>query len=110
MPEFQKRVGSKAEVFHGVAFWTPGHVKRAGLVKTKAGRIVSRKKQALGRKSIKNLFAKGYRPKKGVFTLMRKSMASKGKKGKRSTKRSTKKRGGATEGADLKEAFDAMQQ
>ena len=105
MPEFQKRVGSKAEVFHGVAFWTAGHVKRAGLVKTKAGRIVSRKKQALGRKSIKRLFALGFKPTKGKFSLMRKSMA----KGKKS-KRSTKKRGGATEGAELKEAFEAMQQ
>jgi len=103
-----KTIGSKAEVFHGTAKKTSGGIVRAGLVKNRHGRIVSRKKQALGRKSIKHLFALGFKPKKGKFSLMRKSMA-KGKKGKRSTKRSTKKRGGA-QGADLKEAFEAMQQ
>jgi hypothetical protein len=109
MPEFQKRVGSKAEVFHGVAYWTPGHVKREGLVKTKAGRIVSRKKQALGRKSIKRLFALGFKPKKGAFTLMRKSMAKHSSKhASKKGKRHTRKRGGF-EGADLKEAFETKQ-
>jgi hypothetical protein len=104
-----KAVGSKAEVFHGTCKHTSGGLTKKDLVKNRHGRIVSRKKQALGRKSIKNLFAKGFRPKKGVFTLMRKSMASKGKKGKRSTKRSTKKRGGATDGAPLGEAFEDKQ-
>jgi len=100
-----KTIGSKAEVFHGTAKKTSGGIVRAGLVKNRHGRIVSRKKQALGRKSIKHLFALGFKPKKGKFSLMRKSMA----KGKKS-KRSTRKRGGATEGADLKEAFEAMEQ
>lgn len=100
-----KAVGSKAAVFHGTCKHTSGGLTKKDLVLNKHGRIVSRKKQALGRKSIKNLFAKGYRPKKGVFTLMRKSMASKGKKGKRGTK----KRGGATEGASLNEAFETKQ-
>lgn len=99
-----KAVGSKAEVFHGTARHTSGGLVRAGLVLNKHGRIVSRKKQALGRKSIKKLFAMGFKPQKGRFTIMRRSMAA--KKGKRGTK----KRGGATEGADLKEAFGAMQQ
>jgi hypothetical protein len=61
------------------------------------GRIVSRKKHAAGKKAIKRLFALGYKPQKGKFSLMRKSMAktkSMGKaKGKKS-KRSTRKRGG----------------
>ena len=99
-----KAVGSKAEVFHGTARHTSGGLVRASLVLNKHGRIVSRKKQALGRKSIKHLFALGFKPKKGKFSLMRKSMA-KGKKGKRSTK----KRGGATEGASLSEAFETKQ-
>jgi len=105
MTEFQKRIGSKAEVYHSTARSTSGGLKKKDLVLNKHGRIVSRKKQALGRKSIKHLFALGFKPKKGKFSLMRKSMA----KGKKS-KRSTRKRGGATEGADLKEAFEAMQQ
>jgi len=71
---------------------------------TKNGRIVSKRKSALGKKTIKRLFALGFKPQKGKFSLMRKSMA----KGKKS-KRVTRKRGGA-QGADLKEAFEAMQQ
>jgi hypothetical protein len=66
---------------------------------TSKGRIVSRKKHAAGKKAIKRLFALGYKPQKGRFSLMRKSMSkSKGTtksmaKGKKS-KRSTRKRGG----------------
>lgn len=93
-----KTIGSKAEVFHGTAKHTSGGLKKKDLVKTRKGRIVSRKKQAAGKKAIKRLFALGYKPKKGKFTLM-----SKSKKGARRTR----KRGGAEpfEGASLAEAF-----
>jgi len=93
-----KAVGSKAEVFHGTAKHTSGGLKKKDLVKTRKGRIVSRKKQAAGKKAIKRLFALGYKPKKGKFTLMSKS--------KKSSRR-TRKRGGAEpfEGAALSEAF-----
>ena len=56
----------------------------------KKGRIISRRKSAAGKKAIKHLFDLGFKPKKGQFTLMRKSMA----KGKHS-RRHTRKRGGA---------------
>ena len=63
------------------------------LVMNKHGRIVSKKQQAAGRKAIKHLFSAGYKPTKGKFTLMRKSMGkSKG------SRRSTRKRGGFVAG------------
>ena len=65
-------VGSKAMVWHGNAKHTPGGLTRKDLMKTKKGRIVSKKKHAAGLKAIKKLFAKGYKPKKGTFKLMRK--------------------------------------
>jgi hypothetical protein len=73
MPE-PKTVGSKAEVFHGSAKHTSGGLHKKDLVKNKAGRIVSRKKMAAGKKAIKHLFKLGYKPKKGTFKAMKKGM------------------------------------
>ena len=83
-----KTVGSKAEVYHGTALKTSGQLHKKDLVKTKKGRIVSRRKQAAGKKAIKRLFALGYKPTKGKFSLMRKS-------GKSKKSRRTRKRGGS---------------
>jgi hypothetical protein len=89
-----KAVGSKAEVFHGTAKHTSGGLKKKDLMKHH-NRIISRKKHAAGKKAIKHLFAMGYKPKKGTFKLMRKSMAHSSKRhSKRHTKRRTR-RGGA---------------
>lgn len=79
---FDKTFGTRAEVWHGTAKKTTGGLEKTKLMKNKHGRIVSRKKVALAKKSIKkNLFDKGYRPKKGKFVVMRKSMKkSRGKK------------------------------
>jgi hypothetical protein len=66
-----KTVGSKAEVFHGTAKHTSGGLKKKDLMKTKAGRIVSRRKHALGKTAIKRLFKAGYKPKKGTFKLFK---------------------------------------
>ena len=90
------KVGSKAEVFHGTKECTPGGLKKKDLMKHN-GRIISRKKHALGKKAIKHLFALGYKPKKGTFKLMRKSMS----KGKKSSRRHSRKRGGAFGGVGL---------
>jgi hypothetical protein len=65
-------VGSKAMVWHGNAKHTPGGLTRKDLMKTKKGRIVSRKKHAIGRKRIQTLRKLGYKPKKGTFKLFRK--------------------------------------
>lgn len=89
---FVRTVGSKAEVYHSTCLRTSGGLKKKDLMMTKKGRIVSRKKHAAGKKAIKRLFALGYKPKKGKFSLMRKSMS----KGKKASRR-TRKRGGERE-------------
>lgn len=91
MADKTKAVGSKAEVFHGTARHTSGGLYKKDLMKHK-GRIISRKKHAAGKKAIKHLFALGYKPKKGSFTLMRKSMVD-GRR-RKTGKRTTRKRGG----------------
>jgi hypothetical protein len=62
-----KIIGSKAQVFHGNATHTSGGLKKSDLVKNKHGRIVSRKKQAAGLKSLQYLIKAGYEPVKGKF-------------------------------------------
>lgn len=80
------RIGSKAQVYHGTARQTPGGLKKGDLL-FKKGRIISRRKSAAGKKAIKHLFALGFKPKKGQFTLMRKSMAKRSGKSKKSKTR-----------------------
>jgi len=74
-------IGSKAQVFHGTAKRTSGGLKKADLMKTKAGRIVSRKKHMLGKKAIQRLFKAGYKPKKGTFKAMKKGMRTRRSRG-----------------------------
>jgi DVNP family len=64
-------VGSKAQVWHGTARHTSGGLTKKDLMKHK-GRIISRKKHALGRKALKNLVKAGYKAKKGTFKLFKK--------------------------------------
>jgi DVNP family len=66
-------VGTKAMVFHGTAKHTSGGLTKKDLMKTKKGRIVSRKKHALGKKSLKNLIKAGFKAKKGTFKLFKRS-------------------------------------
>jgi hypothetical protein len=65
-------VGSKAQVFHGTAKHTSGGLEKKDLVQNKHGRIVSRKKMALGKKALKHLVKAGYKAKKGTFKIMKK--------------------------------------
>lgn len=90
-----KRIGSRAEVMHNAAVATSGGLKKKDLMYHK-GRIVSRKAHAAGKKAIKRLFSLGFKPTKGKFVAMRKSMVD-GRK-----RRHTKKRGGA---AGIPEGF-----
>jgi|UniRef100_A0A6C0BI95 hypothetical protein len=99
MPDKIKAVGSKAEVYHETAKHTSGGLKKKDLMKTKAGRIVSRKKHAAGKKAIKHLRALGFIAKKGTFRLMRKSMAHSPKSKKSHRGRRTRRRGGYNEPA-----------
>jgi hypothetical protein len=65
-------VGTKAQVYHGTAKHTSGGLTRKDLIKTKKGRIVSRKKHAAGKRALKNLVKAGYKAKKGTFKLFKK--------------------------------------
>jgi hypothetical protein len=65
-------VGTKAQVFHGTAKHTSGGLKKKDLMKTKAGRIVSKKAHAAGKKAINRLKKAGYVAKKGTFKLFKK--------------------------------------
>ena len=69
---FSKATGTKAEVFHGTAKHTSGGLFKKHLMKTRAGRIVSKKKHAAGKKAIKTLRKLGFVAKKGKFTLFSK--------------------------------------
>lgn len=64
--------GSKAQVWHGTAKHTPGGLTRKDLMKTKKGRIVSRKKHSIGLRRIKTLRKLGFKAKKGTFKLFKK--------------------------------------
>ena len=74
----EKTIGSRAEVWHGTAKKTSGGLTKNALMMNKHGRIVSRKKHASGKRSIKHLEKLGYKAKKGHFTLFHK-----GRKGSR---------------------------
>lgn len=65
-------VGSKAQVYHGTATRTAGGLKKDDLMKTAAGRIVSKKQHAAGLKAIQRLRAAGFVAKKGEFKLFKK--------------------------------------
>jgi hypothetical protein len=71
-------IGTRAQVWHGTAKKTSGGLTKNHLMMNKHGRIVSRKKHASGKRSIKHLEKLGYKAKKGQFTLFRK-----GRKGSR---------------------------
>jgi hypothetical protein len=43
MPDYKKKVGSRAEVFHGNAEKTSGGLRKKDLIKNPQGRIVSKK-------------------------------------------------------------------
>ena len=65
-------VGSKSQVWHGTAKHTSGGLTKKDLMKTKKGRIVSKRKHAAGLKALKQLKKSGYVAKKGTFKLFRK--------------------------------------
>ena len=86
---YDKLEGSRAQVWHGTAFKTTGGLTRSHLHKNKHGRIVSMKKHKTAKKE-KRLEKAGYKPKKGTFVAMRKSM--KNKSPKRKTRKTRKSR------------------
>lgn len=51
MEDFKKRVGSRAEVWHGTARQTSGGLRKEHLMKNKSGRLVSIKKHKQGKEA-----------------------------------------------------------
>ena len=83
-------IGTRAQVWHGTAKKTSGGLVKTNLMKNKHGRIVSKRKHASGKKTIKNLKKMGYVAKKGEFKLFHKGH----KKSRKSRKSRKNMRGG----------------
>ena len=73
----EQMIGSRAQVMNGTAHHTNGGLTKKGLMYNKHGRIVSRKKHTMGKKTIKHLYKLGYKPKKGSFKLFKKHSGKK---------------------------------
>ena len=73
--KFQLLEGSRAQVWHGTAYKTPGGLTREQLLKNKHGEIVSKKKH-LSAKREKRLEKHGFFTKKGKFGFVKKSVKS----------------------------------
>lgn len=91
-------IGSRAQVIHGSAHHTTGGLKKEDLMKSKSGRIVSRKAHAAGLKAIQRLRKSGKMapPFTGKQTQKRtkKNSSNSGNSGnKRSTSTITNRRG-----------------
>ena len=64
--------GSRAQVWHGTAYKTPGGLLKNNLMMNKHGRIVSKRKHTTAKKD-KRLVKAGFLTKKGTFGFIRKS-------------------------------------
>jgi hypothetical protein len=73
--------GTRAQVWHGTAKKTSGGLTKNHLMKNKHGRIVSKRKHASGKKTIKHLRKLGYVAKKGHFKLFHKGHKSRKMRG-----------------------------
>jgi hypothetical protein len=75
-----KKIGSRAQVMHGSAHHTSGGLTKTDLKYNKWGRIVSRKKSTMAKKT-RRLEKAGYKAKKGSFGVVKTKKAKKAKKG-----------------------------
>lgn len=90
--QFEKRLGSRAEVFHGKARQTTGGLRKKDLMKNKHGEIVSKKKHRTAKKE-NRLEKHGYFAQKGKFGFVKKSVSlSKKRTSKKKTARKTSKK------------------
>lgn len=79
---FEELIGTRAKVFHGTAYKTAGGLTKQDLEQNKkTGRIVSKRKAAEARKT-RRLEKAGYKPVKGKFVVMRKSLKKKSRRSK----------------------------
>jgi hypothetical protein len=91
---YEKTVGSRAEVWHGTAKKTSGGLTKADLLKTKAGRIVSKSKHNSAKREMR-LLKHGYGTKKGQFGFVKlDGTKHRGKMSRKHRRGSRKMRGG----------------
>ena len=69
---FELLEGSRAQVWHGTAYKTPGGLLKSNLMMNKHGRIVSKRKHTTAKKD-KRLVKAGFLTKKGKFGFIKKS-------------------------------------
>lgn len=72
-----KTVGSRAQVMHNTAHHTSGGLTKRDLKYNKWGRIVSKKRSSLAKKT-RRLEKAGYKAKKGSFGVVKTKKAKKG--------------------------------
>jgi len=70
--KFELLEGSRAQVWHGTAYKTPGGLLKSNLMMNKHGRIVSKRKHTTAKKD-KRLVKAGFLTKKGKFGFIKKS-------------------------------------
>lgn len=85
---FEELEATRAKVFHGTAYRTPGGLTKKDLIKNKSGAIVSKKKSMESKKH-NRLLEHGYTARKGKFGAVKigsktKRKSPKSKKSKRS--------------------------
>tara|TARA_Y100000591_G_C21832283_1_gene700369 strand:- start:84 stop:404 length:321 start_codon:yes stop_codon:yes gene_type:complete len=83
---FELLEGSRAQVWHGTAYKTPGGLTKEKLFYNKHGRVVSRKKHNTAKKE-KRLEKHGFFAKKGQFGAVERSVKRSRKGKKRGTRR-----------------------
>ena len=101
---FSDLSGSRAQVWHGTAYKTPGGLTKNNLMKNKSGRIVSKSKHTTAKRE-NRLVKHGFGTKKGKFGFVKLDGHSRSRgRGRKSSKRSKRMRGGAPYGNDFSPA------
>ena len=78
---FELLEGSRAQVWHGTAYKTPGGLLKSNLMMNKHGRIVSKRKHTTAKRD-KRLVKAGFLAKKGKFGFV-KSSATRSRKARK---------------------------
>jgi len=79
--KFELLEGSRAQVWHGTAYKTPGGLLKSNLMMNKHGRIVSKRKHTTAKRD-KRLVKAGFLTKKGKFGFV-KSSATRSRKARK---------------------------
>jgi hypothetical protein len=99
---YVQTVGTRAQVWHGTAKKTSGGLMKNGLMKNKAGRIVSKAKHNTAKKEMR-LVKYGYGTKKGEFGMVK--LGSRKRKSRRSKSRKMKGGYAAFTPADVNSSY-----